>query len=123
VIRGESVDAIALFPKVRDALAIVKPDTIVGWHRADTPSGHADTMPELLSEGRARHAGQPLQSLEGPAMGRISVHGAHGRADLAIGQGEEPSDATIGRCCEVKSQRLHQHDMGGRSVGTALRNQ
>jgi hypothetical protein len=23
-----------LFPKICDALAIVKPDTIVGWHRA-----------------------------------------------------------------------------------------
>ena len=27
-------DLYRLFPKICDALAIVKPDTIVGWHRA-----------------------------------------------------------------------------------------
>src|SRR5437899_2129528 len=48
-----------LFPKVRDALAIVKPDTIVRWHRAgfrsywrwkSRPRGGRPTVPLKIRE-------------------------------------------------------------------------
>ena len=31
-----------LFPRVRDALAVIKPDTVVRWHRAETRGGRLD---------------------------------------------------------------------------------
>jgi hypothetical protein len=67
-----------LFPKVRDALAIVKPDTIVRWHRAgfrsywrwkSRPRGGRPTVPleirELIRE----------MSIANPLWGAPRIHG------------------------------------------------
>ena len=78
-----------LFPKVRDALAIVKPDTIVRWHRAgfrsywrwkSRPRGGRPTVPleirELIRE----------MSIANPLWGAPRIHGELLKLGIEIGQ-------------------------------------
>jgi hypothetical protein len=78
-----------LFPKVRDALAIVKPDTIVRWHRAgfrsywrwrSRPRGGRPTVPleirELICE----------MSIANPLWGAPRIHGELLKLGIEIGQ-------------------------------------
>jgi transposase InsO family protein len=78
-----------LFPKVCDALAIVKPDTIVRWHRAgfrsywrckSRPRGGRPTMPleirQLIRE----------MSIANPLWGAPRIHGELLKLGIDIGQ-------------------------------------
>ena len=78
-----------LFPKVCDALAIVKPDTIVRWHRAgfrsywrwkSRPRGGRPTMPleirQLIGE----------MSIANPLWGAPRIHGELLKLGIDIGQ-------------------------------------
>ena len=78
-----------LFPKVCDALAIVKPDTIVRWHRAgfrsywrwkSRPCGGRPTMPpeirRLIRE----------MSIANPLWGAPRIHGELLKLGVNIGQ-------------------------------------
>jgi hypothetical protein len=78
-----------LFPKVCDALAIVKPDTVVRWHRAgfrlywrwkSRPRGGRPTVPleirRLIRE----------MSIANPLWGAPRIHGELLKLDIAIGQ-------------------------------------
>ena len=78
-----------LFPKIRDALAIVKPDTIVRWHRAgfrsywrwkSRPRGGRPTVPleirELIRE----------MSIANPLWGAPRIHGELLKLGIEIGQ-------------------------------------
>ncbi len=77
-----------LFPKVCDALAIVKPDTIVRWHRAgfrsywrwkSRPRGGRPTMPleirQLIRE----------MSIANPLWGAPRIHGELLKLGIDIG--------------------------------------
>ena len=77
-----------LFPKVCDALAIVKPDTIVRWHRAgfrsywrwkSRPRGGRSTMPleirQLIRE----------MSIANPLWGAPRIHGELLKLGIDIG--------------------------------------
>ena len=78
-----------LFPKVRDALAIVKPETVVRWHRAgfrsywrwkSRPRGGRPTVPlemrELIRE----------MSIGNPLWGAPRIHGELLKLGIEIGQ-------------------------------------
>ncbi len=78
-----------LFPKISDALAIVKPDTIVRWHRAgfrlywrwkSRPRGGRPTVPleirELIRE----------MSIANPLWGAPRLHGELLKLGIDIGQ-------------------------------------
>ena len=78
-----------LFPKARDALAIVKPETVVGWHRAgfrsywrwkSRPRGGRPTVPleirELIRE----------MSIANPLWGAPRIHGELLKLGIEIGQ-------------------------------------
>ena len=78
-----------LFPKICDALAIVKPETIVRWHRAgfrsywcwkSRPRGGRPTVPleirRLIRE----------MSIANPLWGAPRIHGELLKLDIAIGQ-------------------------------------
>ena len=78
-----------LFPKISDALAIVKPDTIVRWHRAgfrlywrwkSRPRGGRPTVPleirELIRE----------MSIANPLWGAPRLHGELLKLGIEIGQ-------------------------------------
>ena len=78
-----------LFPKIRDALAIVKPETVVRWHRAgfrsywrwkSRPRGGRPTVPleirELIRE----------MSIANPLWGAPRIHGELLKLGIEIGQ-------------------------------------
>jgi hypothetical protein len=78
-----------LFPKVRDALAIVKPETVVRWHRAgfrsywrwrSRPRGGRPTVPleirELMRE----------MSIANTLWGALRIHGELLKLGIEIGQ-------------------------------------
>jgi transposase InsO family protein len=78
-----------LFPKVCDALAIVKPDTIVRWHRAgfrsywrwkSRPRGGRPTVP-LEIRGLIRE-----MSIGNPLWGAPRIHGELLRLGIEVGQ-------------------------------------
>src|SRR5206468_7707330 len=70
-----------LFPKARDALAIVKPDTIIRWHRAGFRAyGGRPTVPpdirKLIHE----------MSIANPLWGAPRIHGELLKLGIDIGQ-------------------------------------
>ena len=77
-----------LFPKVCDALAIVKPDTIVRWHRAGFRS--------YWRWKSRRHVGRPIvppeirklirEMIANPLWGAPRIHGELLKLDIDIGQ-------------------------------------
>ena len=78
-----------LFPKVCDALAIVKPDTIVSWHRAGFRS--------YWRWKSRRHVGRPIvppeirklireMSIANPLWGAPRIHGEFLKLGIDIGQ-------------------------------------
>jgi transposase InsO family protein len=78
-----------LFPKVCDALAIVKPDTIVRWHRAgfrsywrwkSRPRGGRPTVP-LEIRGLIRE-----MSIANPLWGAPRIHGELLKLGIEVGQ-------------------------------------
>jgi hypothetical protein len=72
----------------------------------------ADPLAEPEGEGRARHAGDRRQFLDRPWARRVGVDGPDRRADLPVGQGEEPADAVHAAGVALRPQRLHQHRVG-----------
>ena len=78
-----------LFPKICDALAIVKPDTIVRWHRAgfrsywrwkSRPRGGRPTAP-LEIRGLIRE-----MSIANPLWGAPRIHGELLKLGIEVGQ-------------------------------------
>ena len=78
-----------LFPKVCDALAIVKPDTIVRWHRAGFRS--------YWRWRSRRHVGRPIvppeirrlireMSIANPLWGAPRIHGELLKLGIDVGQ-------------------------------------
>ena len=83
------VDLYRLFPKVCDALAVVKPDTIVRWHRAgfrsywrwkSRPRGGRPTVP-LEIRGLIRE-----MSITNPLWGAPRIHGELLKLGIEVGQ-------------------------------------
>src|SRR5258708_2531807 len=78
-----------LFPRVLDALAIVRPGTVIKWHRAgfrlywrwkSRPHGGRPTVP--LEIRRLIHE----MSIANPLWGAPRIHGELLKLDIAIGQ-------------------------------------
>ena len=98
-----------LFPNARDALAIVKPDTIVRWHRAgfrsywrwkSRPRGGRPTVPleirRLIRE----------MSIVNPLWGAPRIHGEFLKLGIDIGQ---TSVASIWPSAEGRRPKVGKH--------------
>ncbi len=106
-----------MFPKICDALAIVKPDTVVRWHRAGFRlywrwksgpcSGRPTVPPEIRKLIRE-------MSIANPLWGAPRIHGELLKLGIEIGQTSVAEKRpAISRLADVPSQSCRRHRRDG----------